>query len=302
MKTPRVSVLLPVYNAGKTLRPAVDSVLRQDFADFELILLDDGSRDGSHEIIRDYARNDSRVKPHLHSENAGLIQRLNQGLELCQGELVARMDSDDECLPHRLRVQVGLMASQPDVAVCGSWALQMGATPERDRLVRLPYTRKQIRETLERENCLYHPTVILRKSIIRELGGYSPHFPHAEDYELWLRVSRRHAVVNIPEPLLRYRLSHGGVTFTKRWDLLGSVLLAQERHREPERTLEVARAAATARLQEIPRAEFFTNVISSAIEDLLALGQPADALKLIELSANEIGPKMTDALRKVICQ
>lgn len=300
MKTPRVSVLLPVYNAEKTLRQAIDSVLRQDLADFELVLLDDGSSDGSHDIIREYAAADARVKSHLHTENAGLIKRLNQGLELCQSHLVARMDSDDECLPNRLRTQAEFMEQHPDVVVCGSWAFHMGATRERDRLVRLPYTKKQIQQTLERENCLYHPTVMLRRHAVLHLGGYSFQFPHAEDYELWLRASRRHAVVNIPEPLLRYRLSHGGVTFSKRWDLLRSVLLAQERHLHPEKTQEEAEASAAARLGEINRAQFFSNVICAAVEDLIPLGQIDDALKLIDNSEKEIGASLANALRRIV--
>ena len=108
------------------------------------------------------------------------------------------MDSDDEALPQRLAKQVEFLDRCPDVAVVGSWVWNMGTTRAQDRLVRLPYTSKQIAQTLPRENCIYHPTVMMRRAEIIAAGGYSSNYPHAEDYELWLRLSRRFHLANIP--------------------------------------------------------------------------------------------------------
>jgi glycosyltransferase involved in cell wall biosynthesis len=293
----RVSVLLPVFNAEPTLPAAVESILGQSFADFELILIDDGSRDASPDLIRAYARRDARVRAVINPENAGLIRRLNEGLRLAQSPLVARMDSDDEALPERLRVQVDFMERYSDVAVAGSWVFHMGATLEWDRLVRLPYTGKQIAQTLPRENCLYHPSVMLRRELVLKSGGYRAEFPHAEDYELWLRLSRHHRLANIPQPLLRYRLSHGGVTFSKRWDLLRSVYLAQEVFQHPDQPLDQLAPAAEMRLASTHRSKFFANVVRTSVEEPVLLHCWEDARTLIEKCRAEIPAALASELR-----
>lgn len=293
----RVSVLMPVFNAESTLSAAVESILRQDFTDFELLLIDDGSRDSSPEIIRAFARRDARVRSVLNTENAGLIRRLNKGLALAQSPLVARMDSDDEALPERLRVQVEFMDRNPDVAVAGSWVFHMGAAPQWDRLVRLPYTAKQIAQTLPRENCIYHPSVILRRDQVLSAGGYRSQFPHAEDYELWLRLSRHHRLANITRPLLRYRLSHSGVTFSKRWDLLRSVYLAQEAFQHPNQSIEQLGPKAEERLASTDRSKFFANVVRASVEELALLRRWEDARILVEKCHAEIPASLATELR-----
>jgi hypothetical protein len=298
----RVSVLLPVYNAEPTLSQAIESILGQDFADFELLLIDDGSKDGSPDLIRSYARQDSRIQARLHPENAGLCHRLNEGLALARGDLVARIDSDDEALPERLRIQVGFMDRNPDILVAGSWVFHMGATPEWDRLVRLPCTSKQIAQTLPRENCIYHPAVILRREEVLRLGGYRIEFSPAEDYELWLRLSRHHKLVNVARPLLRYRLSHGGMTFSRRWEFLYATYLAQEAFRHPDQPVGDWVKAAQARLASTDRRRFFAEVARHAVEDLIRLRQWQDAQTLLEKHGAEIPPALADELRAQLSQ
>jgi glycosyltransferase involved in cell wall biosynthesis len=298
----RVSVLLPVFNAEPTLPQAIESILGQEYSDFDLLLIDDGSRDRSPDIIRSYARQDSRVKARLNPENAGLCHRLNEGLALARGDLVARIDSDDEALPERLRVQVDFMDRNPDVVVAGSWVFHMGAVPEWDRLVRLPCTSKQIAQILPRENCIYHPAVIMRRAEVLHLGGYRVQFAPAEDYELWLRVSGRHKLANIARPLLRYRLSHGGMTFSRRWEFLYSTYLAQEAHLNPDKPVEERVRATQARLASTDRQRFFAEVARHAVEDLIRLQQWQDARTLIEKHCEEIPPALVDELRAQVTQ
>jgi glycosyltransferase involved in cell wall biosynthesis len=293
----RVSVLLPVFNAASTLRQTIDSILRQDFPDFELLLIDDGSRDASPEIIQDFARQDPRVRAHLRPENAGLCYRLNEGLALARGDLVARIDADDEALPERLRVQQDFLARYPEVTVAGSWAYHMGARPECDRLVRLPCSSQQIARTLPRENCIYHPAVMMRRLEILRLGGYRPQLSPVEDYDLWLRVSRRHKLANIPRPLIRYRLSHGGMTFSRRWEFVYATFLAQESHAHPGQPVEALVKLAQARLASLKRPRFFAEAVRAAVEELIRLQQWADARTLLAKSADEISPAQADELR-----
>lgn len=283
----KVSVLLPVYNGGGELRQALDSILRQDLSEFELIVIDDASTDRSAQVIRRYAAADSRVRPVYHSRNAGLASTLNEGLETARGELVARMDQDDESLPNRLRVQASFLDAHPEVVVAGSFVYHMGARTDRDRLVRFPTESEEIKRTLQRENCIYHPSVMFRRRQILELGGYRPQFKNAEDYDLWLRVSKRFELANIPEPLLRYRFSVGGMTLSRKWEQLYYVYLAQAA--AGTKPFGEAERIAAARIAQTNRSDFFTNVASSLVIELIALRLWKDAARVGWRFAKEMG-------------
>jgi glycosyltransferase involved in cell wall biosynthesis len=284
-----VSVLLPVYNGASTLREAVDSILAQDDVELELLLVDDASRDESAEIIRAYAARDERVTAVVHEENIGLAATLNEGLGAARHELVARMDQDDVALPGRLRAQVSFMRSRPEILLAGSFVFHMGANRSSDRLVELPTTPRQVAQTLQRENCLYHPAVILRRSPVIEAGGYREEFHNAEDYELWLRLARCHDLANIPEPLLRYRFSVSGMTLGRKWEQLRYVNLAQELHREPGISLGEAERRADVRLQHVDRRWFMRQVASGTVDELVRLRLWRDGRRLATAFAREIG-------------
>jgi len=281
--------LLPVYNGAATLREAIDSVLAQDEPSFELLILDDASSDGSAALAEDYKRRDSRVVVVAHERNSGLASTLNEGLERASHELVLRMDQDDVSLPWRLRVQSAYLEAHPAVAAAGSWVLHMGARPEHDRLVELPSTPREIAVRLQRENCLYHPSVALRRSVVLEAGGYRSEFKNAEDYELWLRLAREHDLANVPEALLRYRFSLGGMTLGRKWEQLYYVYLAQAMHRHAAIGLEEAGVLARASLEEVNRRWFMTHVARGTVSELVALRHWQDALRLSMTFGREIG-------------
>lgn len=284
-----VSVLLPVYNAGPALGRAIESILAQDEPDFELIVIDDGSTDGSRELIRKYAADDERVRPVLHERNIGLAPTLNEGLQLARTQLVARMDQDDEALPNRLRVQAAFMDRRPQVAVAGSWVYHMGAKRRFDRLVEFPTEPEQIRAQLPRENCLYHPSVIFRRDEILALGGYRPEFANAEDYDLWLRVSKVHDLAVIPEPLLRYRFSVHGMTLSRKWEQLYFVYLAQAANADDEVPLEEARRAAQEQLAETDRESFLIESAKGTMTELGVLRFWRDAATLGVRLVRDVG-------------
>lgn len=287
----KVSVVLPVYNAGSDLRQAVGSILEQEMGEFELIIIDDASTDRSAERIRNYAQADPRVRPVYHSRNAGLSSTLNEGLELARGELVARMDQDDESLPNRLRVQTNFMDAHPEVVVAGSFVYHMGARRERDRLIRFPTDSEEIKRTLLRENCLYHPSVMFRRREILELGGYRPQFRNAEDYDLWLRTSKRFELANIPEPLLRYRFTVSGMTLSRKWEQLYYVYLAVAASVDETGSLEEAEEVARCKLAETNRSQFFTQVAEFTVIELLVLRLWRDAARVGLRFAREMGPR-----------
>lgn len=284
-----VTVLLPVYNGARTLPQAIESILRQDLDDFELLVIDDASKDDSTAVIRHYAESDSRITPIVHERNAGLAATLNEGLERARHDLVARMDQDDESLRSRLRVQQEFMQSRPNIVVAGSWVRHMGATPEHDRVVELPQTPQQIARVLHRENCLYHPSVIMRRPEVLSAGGYRGEFKNAEDYELWLRLARTHDLANIPEPLLRYRFTVGGMTLGRKWEQLFYVHLAQEINCETGTTLVEATQRARMAMTAVDRRSFMRQVARGTTSELAGLHLWRDAFRLAGSFATDAG-------------
>jgi glycosyltransferase involved in cell wall biosynthesis len=199
---PRVTLILPVYNGEAYLRPAIDSLLRQTFRDFELLIIDDGSTDGSAAIVASYG--DERIRFQRNARNLGLIATLNKGFELARGEFIARMDCDDISLPHRLERQLDYLACHPDVALVGSWFEKLQG--RHSRVVKTPVDHAAIRFFLIFDNTFLHSSIMIRRSLLEQFNlRFDPAFPYAEDYELWVRISRYARVANIPEVLVQYR-------------------------------------------------------------------------------------------------
>lgn len=207
---PAVSVIMPVYNAAAHLAEALDSLLAQTFADFELIALDDGSTDATGALLAAYAAREPRLRVVHGPSNCGVVAQLNQAIDLARGRYIARMDGDDICLPGRLARQVALLDTRPQVAVCGSWVQIFGDAPTHIR--RYPADDAAIRCELLFRNVLAHPATMLRGELLRRHNlRYDRDFAHAEDYELWMRLAAHGGLANIPEVLLRYRMHAGQV-------------------------------------------------------------------------------------------
>jgi glycosyltransferase involved in cell wall biosynthesis len=210
---PVVSVVMAVYNGLPFLDAAIRSVREQNFADFEIIIVNDGSTDGSGVVLAAHARDDSRVRI-IEQENRGLVRALNRGLSVARGRYIARMDADDLALPDRFTKQVRFLDAHPDIAVVGG-AIEL--IDESDRplgIVRYPLTPDEVRERLLEGSPLAHPAVMMRRSVIEEAGGYRPQYRYAQDYDLWLRLAERHHLANLPDVLVRYREHLGKVSLT----------------------------------------------------------------------------------------
>ena len=205
--TPLISVMMSVYNAERYVAEAIQSILGQTEGRFEFLIVNDGSRDASGSIIDRYAAQDSRIRA-IHQENRGLIASLNRMLDEARAPLVARMDSDDVSRPERFAVQLAWMQAHPDIAVLGTNTDELDADgaffPCSDFHPEHP---ADIRERLMAASAMCHPSVMMRRDVIRSLGGYRAAFRHCEDYDLWLRVSERHDLYNLPDRLFLYRRS-----------------------------------------------------------------------------------------------
>jgi len=285
----KCTVLLPVYSGGGYLAAAIESILQQDEPDFEFLIIDDCSLDGSADVIRGYAATDQRIRAIFHERNSGLAATLNEGLANTRCELVARMDQDDEALPHRLSTQLRFMNARPDVAVAGAFVYHMGRTPAYDRLVKLPVEHPEIVAALSKENCIYHPSVMLRKSPILALGGYRPEYKNSEDYNLWLRTAKQHRLANIPVPLLRYRFSTDGMTLGRKWQQILFTRMALVSDRRPEWSLEEVQREAEAEVEKMGKDDFLETVARGTITELLRLDLRSDALRVLWIFSRQLG-------------
>lgn len=201
-KEPAISVVVPVYNGETYLREAIDSVLSQNLTDFELILVNDGSTDKSEDIILSYK--DPRIVYLKKEKNSGIIDTLNLGLEKSKGKYIVRMDADDVSLPGRFAKQFAFMEAHPVVGAAGTAYRSISEKGSKDFFVA---TDPEVLRTLLLFNsCLCHPSVIIRKDILTEHQiRYSDQYKHAEDYDLWVQISKVSQLTNLPEILLNYR-------------------------------------------------------------------------------------------------
>ncbi|MCC6924385.1 glycosyltransferase [Novosphingobium sp.] len=214
MSQPAISVAMSVYNGERFLAEAIQSVLDQTWHDFELLILDDGSRDSSLEIINRHAAADSRIRV-IARENRGLVTSLNQLLAEARAPLIARMDADDVCAPQRFERQIAFLAAQPDHGVVGSLTFDIDENGQAFPLdtAEHPLSHEAfIAHIASNGPLLAHPTVMYRRDVVLAAGGYHAAFRHCEDYDLWLRLAHRTKIANLPERLLRYRHYAGQVS------------------------------------------------------------------------------------------
>jgi len=202
---PTVSALMPVYNAEPYLAEAVESILGQTFADFEFLVVNDGSTDRSGAILERYAARDRRIR--LTSRpNTGYTVALNQLLDLASGEFVARMDADDVALPQRLERQVDYLRAHRDVVCVGSAVQFIDGAGRFLRNAHPGMDHEAIQQRALAGDCpLNHPSIMMRRAAVQAVGGYHPEFEPAEDLDLWLRLGEVGRLTNLPEVLMKYR-------------------------------------------------------------------------------------------------
>jgi glycosyltransferase involved in cell wall biosynthesis len=200
---PLVSVVMTAFNEEKFVGRAVESVLGQTFDDFELLLFDDGSTDGTLDVIKQFK--DPRIT--LHSgANQGQTTCLAQAVEIAESPLIARLDADDAAMPRRLEAQVRFLDHNPRYAMVGSRAIVLDEAGNQLCVCPLPTTDDEIVEQMPTRCCFLHSTVMFRRDAVIEVGNYRPLFRFAQDYDLWLRLGERYLLANIAEPLVYRRL------------------------------------------------------------------------------------------------
>ena len=223
----KVTILLPAYNAALYLRDSLDSIMRQAFKDFDVLLIDDGSMDDTSKIAIEYSNIDRRIKYYKNEKNIGLIKTLNKGLSLAKGEYIVRMDADDIMFDDRLYKQVKYMDSNPECFVCGGQMEYLGVLTV--MVLILPQKYEDLLY-LSLINCpLYHPTTIIRNSAIKQFGlKYNDSYKHAEDYKFWSDIifSHPNSIANIKDVVLFYRISNNQITakYSDEQDLISKIV------------------------------------------------------------------------------
>ncbi|MDO9385847.1 MAG: glycosyltransferase [Thiobacillus sp.] len=222
LKTPPViSVLLSVYNSEKYVSLAIESILNQTFADFELIIVDDCSSDASWDICLKYAQQDNRIVAVRNKLNLGGCETLNVGLKLAKGRYIARQDNDDWSYPDRLAKQLKFMETHQNVGIVGG---NMEIINEDGKVIgkrTYNYTDGMIRKKIFRYSPFSHPLVMFRKSILDTVGYYNPEYAPADDYDLYFRIGKVSKFANLNEILMKYRVIPTSLTNsrTKKMEL-----------------------------------------------------------------------------------
>ncbi len=206
MEHKSVSVVLPVYNGGKTIGRAVSSILSQTYTNFEFIIINDGSTDKTPSILTSF--NDKRITV-LHQENQGLVASLNRGIQKSIGKYIARMDADDIAFPDRLQKQIDFMEKNPSVGVVGT-AVKVIYSDGTERVRRRPPDTFSIKKNIVRLCPFCHSSVMIRKDVFERVGLYDSSKDGSkqllvEDYDLWVRVlAAGYDLANLPDVLIVY--------------------------------------------------------------------------------------------------
>jgi glycosyltransferase involved in cell wall biosynthesis len=213
---PLISVVMPVYNSLPHLREAVESVLEQTLGDFELLAIDDGSSDGSAEVLAEYAKRDGRLRV-IRQANGGVTAAICRGLDEARGPLIARMDADDICLPERFAKQVAYLRAHPECVAVGSAARVIDEdgdelfddfnAGDHDAIDRWHMEKRCAR--------LCHPSMMIRAEALRSVGGYCRQRITSQDFDLWLKLAETGRLACLDEPLVKYRVHPKSVTSSR---------------------------------------------------------------------------------------
>lgn len=205
---PLVSVLMPCYNAAAFLSEAMNSILTQTYTNFEVVAIDDCSTDNTREILYDFAKLDKRVKVFENAENLKLIRTLNKGVDLCSGKYIARMDSDDICIPERLEKEVAFLEENEDYGIVSTQFSTFRTGSKKLYPYKNPTKDEELRAYLLFKSGICHPASMIRKTVFTELGlKFEAEYLHVEDYAFWSKALYKTKLANLDgHSLLLYRV------------------------------------------------------------------------------------------------
>lgn len=212
--SPKISVLMPAYNAENYIAEAIESILSQTFKDFEFIIIDNCSTDQSWWIIQEYAKVDQRIVALKNESNLGIAGNRNKLITFVRGDYVAWQDADDISMPYRLEKQYQWMVKNPEVGILGGW-LQFFNKRGDLSIRKYAMDDKSLREAIFKYSPVAQPAAMIRRSCLDEIGPYELRYPLIEDLDMSFRIGTKYRFANLPEIVLRYREHSLSATFTR---------------------------------------------------------------------------------------
>lgn len=211
---PKVSVLMPAYNAEKYIAESIESILNQTFQDFELIIIDDCSSDNTWNIMQEYAKKDDRINIFKNEKNLGIGGNRNRLINLARGKYIVWQDNDDISLPERVEKQYTYMEENIGVGILGGY-LQLFNEKENLSVRKYATDDGSLRKTIFRYSPVAQPATMIRRSCFDEVGGYDFANPLIEDIDMSFRIGSKYKFANLPEIIIKYRQNENSVTFTR---------------------------------------------------------------------------------------
>lgn len=212
---PKVSIIMSVYNCEEFLKDSILSVLTQNYRDFEFIVVNDCSSDGSLKILEDFQKSDVRIKIINNDENLGLTKSLNKALLESKGKYIARLDAGDISLPERLERQVEFLDKNKDIGLVGSWMYIIDVNGRILDEIKYPTDNKDLKRDLIKYNPFVHSSIMFRREILPKINIYNEDYKYAQDYKLYFDLYPYTKFANIPISLVKYRKSPKSITSTK---------------------------------------------------------------------------------------
>jgi len=232
MKTPLVSIIIPAYNGAKWIKKAILSVLAQSYADFEFIIINDGSSDNTEEIITAFTKYDKRIRYIKNEHNLGVQKTRNIALDISLGEYIAEIDQDDEWIdPDKLLKQIKFLRKNKDYVLIGTGVVMVDEQGTEIARYLMPETDLEIRKKILRANCFIHSSVLYRTKSVKKIGGYTT-TKMSEDHDLWLRLGRVGKFANLEEYAVQYCFSIGGYNSQDKFLRLRQNLLFAQEHKD----------------------------------------------------------------------
>lgn len=209
----KVSIVMPIFNGEPFIQETLKSIFSQTYRHYELIIINDGSKDNTKYILKKIKN--SRIRILTNTRRKGVAKSLNSGIRIAEGEYIARMDADDICHPKRLALQVAFLQKNPSVGVVGTFALLIDAHGKEEGSIKLPSRNSEIKSEFFTRNVMIHPSVMIRSSLFKKYGLYDSSLEGAEDYDLWLRFNQHTAFHNLPYNLLSFRRSKKSISYSE---------------------------------------------------------------------------------------
>ena len=226
---PKLSVITPVYNREKYLPECIESILNQTFEDFEFILIDDHSTDGTSKIIKEYELKDNRIKFLSNKLNIGATQSFNNGLKISVGKYIARMDSDDISLPDRFQKQIDILENWDELEVIGTGAILINGNGVEIGRKKFPSDYKKIKKILMTGVPVFDPSVIIRSETLKRIGGFDNRLAPADDYHLWLSLFKNKKLIsNLNDYLIKYRIHETNLSKLQLSEQLKKTFIAKK--------------------------------------------------------------------------